>query len=99
MPKKTKKEKLIRSLRRRVAVLEKSSPSTPIYSTETKKELKKEKSERKISTAVKKPSITTKYSIDENKTKLIKKDLLKTFFLSIVAIMLELVLYFVGTRG
>lgn len=96
MPRKTRKEKIIKSLRRRVSALEKSSD---ISSADIDSRPKKEQKEKSLKKPAVKAKTQTEYAIEESRTRLIKKDLMKTFFLSTVAIVLELVLYFVGKQG
>ncbi len=84
MSKKTKQEKIIADLRRRLQAQKKQSlPLTPKLTPKIKLEPEEKISER--------PVIDT-FAIPND---LIKKDLIKTFILSIVAISLEFVLYFI----
>ena len=83
MSKKTKQEKIITDLRRRLQAQEKqSSPLMPKLTPKIEFEPEEKIRER--------PVINT-FAIP---TDLIKKDLMKTLILSVVAISLEFVLYF-----
>lgn len=81
MPKKTRQEKIIADLRRKLAqtrtveyIIPKSKPETP---------------------AIKQPTVTPNPSpLPSFSLGLVKKDLTKTLLLTIIAISLEVVLYF-----
>lgn len=97
MPRKTKKEKIIRNLRRKLTALETNPTSfVTAESIEPRKEVIVEKKEPRF--APEKKEIILSVS-DVEKTRLIKKDIIKTFALTALAIAFELVLYFTQGRG
>jgi len=99
MPKKTRKEKIIKNLRRKITAFE-EKPA--IYQKQADGDFKKtaEKEKTKVQKFVpSKQEISFFVESQNDKTRLFKKDLLKTFILASLAITVELVLYFVGKRG